>query len=170
MARTTQCMWGALSFLVAGTVAAVPLGAQEGRSLDIAYRGWGLSLGDSRGINGLRFNYRDSRLEVVNGLNATIWVHYPGGGGTVNGVALGLPATGGDRIRGVGLGLLGLAVEQDARGIMLAGIGLGSGGSVSGVTVGGVGLGAGGSVRGLTVAGVGVGAGGSLAGISVAGV
>jgi hypothetical protein len=42
-------------------------GAQEPtRGLDLTVNGTGISIGDSRGVNGLRLNFRDIRLDRVN--------------------------------------------------------------------------------------------------------
>jgi hypothetical protein len=36
------------------------------------YRALFVSLGDTRGVDGIRFNFRDTRLDRVNGINITI--------------------------------------------------------------------------------------------------
>ena len=67
--------------------------AQERRrSLDLKVGGYGISIGDSRRVNGLRLNFRDSRLEEVNGINVTIWHPYRDGGGRITGLAMGVPS------------------------------------------------------------------------------
>ncbi|HJU66524.1 MAG TPA: hypothetical protein VJ596_12630, partial [Gemmatimonadaceae bacterium] len=80
---------------------------EERRSLDLTIDGYGISIGDSRGVNGLRLNYRDTRLRRVNGANITVWLPHEESEGEVNGVALGLPATGAERINGIAAGILG---------------------------------------------------------------
>lgn len=93
----------AFALVVPAVIAAHPLRAQESRrSLDLTVGGVGISIGDSRRLNGLRINYRDSRLDRVNGINATIWRPYDGGHGDITGLALGLPVTGGDDITAPG--------------------------------------------------------------------
>src|SRR5678815_5760442 len=74
--------------------------------IDLTVNNTGVALGDKPRMNGLRINYRDRRLEEVNGVNLTIWSPYEPATGTVNGLALGLPATGARRINGVGIGIL----------------------------------------------------------------
>lgn len=129
-----------------------------------------LSIGHHPRVDGIRLNYRDRELDLVRGANITIWAPYENYvGGTVEGVALGLPLTGASNIRGVGLGVFGLGAEDSFRGIGMGGLGVGAGGDLRGLIVGGLGAGAGGSVRGLAVGGLGVGAGGSIRGAVVGG-
>ena len=64
-------------------------GQDDRRSLDLGVSGVGISIGDSRRWTGLRLNFRDSRLEEANGINATIWGPYKGGAGRVNGLPSG---------------------------------------------------------------------------------
>jgi hypothetical protein len=64
----------------------------------------GIGFGDSDRINGLRFNWRDGDLDVINGVNITFWRPKRRVRGTINGLALGLaPAAG--RLHGIALGL-----------------------------------------------------------------
>lgn len=173
--------------VVAATVPA-PLFAQKTpepkRSLDLTISGTGISIGDSRRVRGIRLNYRDSRLERVDGLNATLWYPYEDGEGDVNGIALGLPLTGGRHIRGIALGvgvgateklsgigaaLIGLGGGADVEGIFVAGVGTGSGRNVTGLSIGGLGVGAGGDLRGIMIGGLGAGAGGNVKGLLVGG-
>jgi hypothetical protein len=154
--------------------------------IDLTVNNTGIAIGDKPRVNGLRMNFRDRHLELVNGVNITIWSPYEPATGTVNGLALGLPATGAQRIKGIGIGVLGLGAERsitglgmggigiggggELRGIMLGGIGVGSGGGMTGLSVGGVGVGSGGPMRGIQIGGVGVGGGGDVSGISIGGV
>lgn len=156
------------------------------QSLDLTINNTGLSIGDSRFVRGVRLNFRDRNLERVVGINATIWMPYDDArGGVVQGLALGLPATGARRIEGVGIGLFGVGAEEeftglgiggfgigsggDVRGILIGGFGVGSGGDVTGLTIGGFGAGSGGHVKGITIGGFGAGAGGSISGLQIGG-
>src|SRR5215831_16905047 len=129
------------------TILVAPLSAQV---IDLTVHGNGLAIGDKPKMNGVRLNFRDRQLEEINGINATIWGPYSPAKGTVNGVALGLPVTGAARINGVGLGVLGLGVENSFTGIGIGGVGVGGGQDLKGIFLGGVGVGAGGRVEGLT--------------------
>jgi hypothetical protein len=153
--------------LSALVVAAPALRAQ---SLDLTINDYGLSIGDSRLVRGIRLNFRDRDLERVVGVNATIWTpHRDARGGMVDGLALGLPMTGARSIRGLGVGLLGVAADREFRGVGIAGGGVGTGGDARGILLGGFGVGAGRNVTGLTVGVFGAGAGGDISGITIGG-
>ena len=139
------------------------------QSLDLAVAGNGISIGDSERVNGLRLNFRDSRLRQVNGINITIWQPRSPVSGTVNGIALGLPLTGAHRIHGLSISLGGVSAERNLSGVMLSGIGFGSGGDVTGIGIGGIGAGAGNNLKGIMIGGLGVGAGEDVTGILIGG-
>ena len=139
------------------------------QSLDLTIHHTGLSIGDSRFVRGIRLNFRDRNLELVEGINATIWTPYEGGQGVVKGLAVGLPVTGAKRIEGAGIGVFGLGAEQDFTGIGLAGFGVGAGRDLSGIVIGGFGVGSGGNITGLTIGGFGAGSGGNVKGITIGG-
>src|SRR5262245_46654566 len=81
--------------------------AASAGSLDLTVHDAGIGIGDSRKIHGLRLNYRDRRLREVNGINVTLWSPYSRSRGVVRGLALGLPVTGAETLRGGGVGVLG---------------------------------------------------------------
>jgi hypothetical protein len=54
------------------TFSAVPK-ITAAQSLDLTVNDVGLSLGDSRRVTGIRINFRDRRMEEVNGVNITVW-------------------------------------------------------------------------------------------------
>lgn len=130
-----------------------------------------ISIGHHPRVDGLRLNFRDKELELVNGANVTIWTPYDGYlSGRVNGLALGLPLTAAGDIHGLSVGVAGVAAEGDMRGAGIGGIGLGAGGTMRGIHVAGIGVGAGGDVRGLAAGGIGIGAGGDIRGIMAGGI
>lgn len=182
--RTTSSVVVAI-FMVTACAAVATAQEQGRRSLDLTINDVGISIGDSRAVTGLRINWRDTRLERVNGLNLTLWKPAKSSHGTVRGIALGVPFTGGKNITGLAAGVgievedvmsgisvsaIGMGAGAGIRGIHVAGIGLGSGGDIRGIGVGGIGAGAGGSIRGVVVGGIGAGAGGSVRGIVVGGI
>ena len=81
------------------------------QSLDLTIDGYGISLGDAEYVNGLRLNFRDRRLQQVNGINATVWSPYSPATGVVNGISVGLPVTGAASVHGLATGLLGAGAE-----------------------------------------------------------
>jgi hypothetical protein len=136
--------------------------------LKLAIGDFGLGIGDVPRLDGIRLNFRDRHLELVRGLNVTIWSPPEGIDGDVEGVALGVPLSGARRIKGLALGL-GFGAEESFAGVGVAPLGLGAGGSIRGIAVGGLGMGAGGDVEGVMVGGLGLGAGGDIRGIALGG-
>ncbi len=141
----------------------------EAPGLDLTVRGYGIRIGNAPVVNGLRMNFRDEGVRRVNGINLTLWLPHDPATGAVNGVALGLPATGGGTLNGVSVGVLGLQATGAMRGLIIGGLGLGAGGNLHGVAVGGLGVGAGNTFWGVGAGGIGVGAGIDVRGIAVGG-
>ncbi|MGB8952915.1 MAG: hypothetical protein WCC06_09675 [Candidatus Aminicenantales bacterium] len=139
----------------------------RGESLDFPSKKWGISFGNSKEFTGLRFNFRDSQVKCVNGINVTLWqARKDNGEASVNGLSLGLIA-GAGRLNGIQLGLLGVAAEKKMAGLSLGLLGIGSGGDMVGVNIGGIGAGCGQNLIGLNIGGLGVGAGQDLRGINI---
>jgi hypothetical protein len=138
--------------------------------IDLTVHDVGLAIGDKPQMTGLRINYRDRYLTKVNGVNVSLWQPYQPAKGTVNGLALGLPATGAQVVNGALIGVFGGGADKSLTGIAIGGLGVGAGGDLSGITIGGVGVGAGGRVTGLSIGGVGVGSAGTMRGIQIGGV
>lgn len=138
--------------------------------LDLTIHHWGLGIGNVPRVNGLRLGYRDRGPLLVNGVNATLWLPYDPALGTVNGVALGLPATGAHRIRGLALGVAGAGADDVIDGVALAPVGVGAGNGLHGIMLAGIGGGTGGDMTGLGVAGIGFGSGRGLTGVMIGGV
>ena len=97
------------------------------QAIDLTVGDSGISFGDSRQVNGLRFNFRDRNLREVNGVNVTIWSPYEPARGRINGVALGLPITGGRRIVGLATGILGAGADDEIVGVAFGLLGAGAG-------------------------------------------
>jgi hypothetical protein len=158
------------AFLVATLAVSAGASAQDtAQARDTTHIDPVLSIGNTTGVNGLRVNFRDSRLDRVNGVNLTVWLPSGIGRGVINGVALGIPATGGRTLNGLGVGIGGFAMNHDVNGVLISGLGSGVGGTVTGVSVSGLAIGSGQRLRGLNVAGLGVVAGQSVWGLSIAG-
>lgn len=154
--------------LLALTLAAPALASAQ--SIDLTIKNTGLSIGDSRFVRGVRLNFRDRNLDLVEGINATIWTPYDDArGGAVKGIALGLPLTGARRISGAGIGIFGVGTEEEFSGLGVGGFGVGAGGDITGLTIGGFGAGSGGNVKGITLGGFGAGAGGNVTGFQFGG-
>src|SRR5689334_4644602 len=104
---------------VLSVMVAAPVYAQ---SVDLTVHEVGVSIGDSRRVTGLRLNFRDDRLEEVNGINATVWNPYRNPRGVVNGAALGVPLTGARRINGIAAGIFGVGADESITGIGIGGV------------------------------------------------
>jgi hypothetical protein len=141
----------------------------RGGSLDIPARTWGLSFGNSPEFTGLRFNFRDSTVVRVTGVNITFWMPAKDNkDSVVHGLSLGVAPGAGD-LKGVHLGLLGVAANKSADGICVAGLGVAVGTSLFGIAAGGLGVAAGDDLTGLAFGGLGVGAGKNVLGIAAGG-
>jgi len=119
----------------------VNVGNSFASSLDITYKGTGISFGNSKRINGVRFNLVDHEVEKVNGLNLTFWKPKDNPSAVMNGLAFGLVGLDARELNGFSFGGVGLAGEQ-IRGFSLGTVGLAVG-DVDGIAIGGVGLAAG---------------------------
>jgi hypothetical protein len=139
------------------------------QSLDIPTKAWGISFGNSKEFSGLRFNFRDSRVKRVMGINVTFWQpRKDNKGSVVKGISLGLIPGGGD-MTGIQLGILGPAAEKKMVGLNIGLIGAGSGEDMTGINIGGLGMGAGENLKGLNIGGLGAGAGKNVTGITIGG-
>lgn len=139
-------------------------------SVDFPSSRWGISFGNSTNFTGLRFNFRDRGVEHIRGVNVTLWQprEKTNEEAVVDGLSIGL-IPGAGTLRGLQVGLLGVAGLKEIRGLTFGLLGAGSGGSVKGMNVGGLGVGAGGDVVGFSIGGLGIGAGGNMTGINVGG-
>jgi len=158
-------------------------------NVNLTANNWGISLGDSRGVNGLRINYRDSQLEWVNGINITAWVppeeSFPPSG-DVTGLALGLPATAAENIDGLAASIAGtwasgrvrgisitggaLITGDDFQGVGVSGVGLINGGRTDGIVANGIGLVTDSDFRGIGVSGIGMVTDGDVLGVGISGI
>ena len=157
-----------LRLLIGLSFMMIAAGAQA-QGFGIPSKRWGIGFGNSRRFTGIRFNFRDSRVERVTGINVTIWQpHEDDERSRVYGISTGIIA-GGGYLRGIQIAALGVVGFQDVKGVSFGVLGLGSGGDLWGINIGGLGAGAGGDVFGLNIGGLGIGAGGSLSGINLGG-
>lgn len=135
------------------------------QSLNIPSKYFGLSIGNSKEFTGVRFNFRDNHVKEICGLNFTLWkAGKQNKDAVVNGVSLGLIPEAG-YLKGIQLGILGVAAEYEVKGISVGLLGAGSGKDLSGIGIGGLGIGAGSSLKGIFIGGLGAGAGGDVEGI-----
>jgi hypothetical protein len=127
-----------------------------GRGLNLTIGCTGISFGDSERINGLRFNWSDGSLDVINGVNISFWRPERRVRGTINGLALGLIALGlavmpVDHSAGLAVGILAGVSEGSMYGVNVGGLALVTEGRMEGINVGGLALVGQGSITGLNV-------------------
>lgn len=85
----------------------VPTTTLAAQVIDLTVHDVGLAIGDKPEMTGLRINYRDRHLREITGVNLTLWSPYEPATGTVNGLALGVPLTGAEKINGALIGIFG---------------------------------------------------------------
>ncbi|KPL13366.1 MAG: hypothetical protein AMS26_14790, partial [Bacteroides sp. SM23_62] len=135
------------------------------QSLDIPSRRWGVSFGNSKEFTGLRFNFRDSQVRRVTGINITLWTpRKDNTEAVVSGLSLGL-IPGGAQMKGIHIGLLGAGATANMTGVNLGLLGVGAGENLTGINIGGLGAGAGKNITGLNIGFFGAGAGEDVTGI-----
>jgi len=152
------------------------------QSLDIPVKGYGISFGNSKKFAGLRFNFRDKRVDRIDGVNFTLWKAEENEDALMRGISLGVMPEAGDmgylqvgfgviaeyQLTGLTLGILGAGSGEDMDGINIGGLGAGAGGDITGINIGGLGAGAGRSMVGLNIGGLGAGAGQDALGVNIA--
>ena len=152
------------------------------QSLDIPVKGYGISFGNSREFAGVRFNFRDKRVDRIDGVNFTLWKADENEDAIMRGLSVGIIPEAGDmgyfqvgfgviadyQLTGFTLGILGAGSGEDMDGINIGGLGAGAGGSVKGINIGGLGAGAGQNMVGLNIGGLGAGAGQNAIGVNIA--
>jgi hypothetical protein len=137
----------------------------------------GVAIGDKPRVTGLRINYRDSLLQEVKGVNLGVWRPYDAtsgdlstvADGTVNGLAIGFPATGAGSVNGVLIAALGGFTDRSLKGIGVAGAVVESAGEIRGLTAAPVAVEARGAITGLSVGGIYVLGKAALRGIQIGG-
>jgi len=152
------------------------------QSLDIPVKGYGISFGNSKKFAGLRFNFRDKRVNRIDGMNITLWKADENEDAIMRGISVGIMPEAGDmgylqlgfgvaadyQLSGITVGLLGVGSGGDMDGINIGGLGAGAGGSITGINFGGLGAGAGQDITGINIGGLGAGAGQNMTGINIA--
>ncbi|MCZ6680612.1 MAG: hypothetical protein O7E52_25560, partial [Candidatus Poribacteria bacterium] len=111
------------------------------QSIDLPVKGYGLSFGNSKNFTGIRLNFRDYRVEEINGINITLWPAKDNGQAIVRGLSLGLGPEAGDFL-GVQIGVAASATDR-LRGISFGLLAAGAGNRASGLIAGGLAAGAG---------------------------
>lgn len=129
----------------------------NGKALNIPFRKYGISFGNSYVFNGIRFNISDDEYgERVNGINITFWMPKKGPGpkAVVNGIGMGLISF--DRIiQPLSLAVLLLAADN-LNGISMCGL-LTYASKINGINISGLATIADKNINGIAFGGLGIG-------------
>jgi hypothetical protein len=160
--------------------------SSNGKALNIPFRKYGVSIGNSYEFTGIRLNLADKNVKRINGLNVTFWLKRSQNySSSVNGISIGVIPTGGS-MQPVNLGVLGLGTSpRNLNGLSIGGLIIGSGGNInglsmsglmimadggmsaiSGISISGIAISAEKNINGLAVGGIGVGTSGDINGIA----
>jgi hypothetical protein len=156
------------------------LSGRNGKALNIPFRKYGLSIGNSKNFNGIRINIVDNAVQHVNGVNLTGWTNDYGKNEVVNGlhlgiiptarlshaVTIGLFGTGVEHINGLVYGTVAIG-SKTINGISLAGFVNSSAGNISGISMAGIGIFTHKSVNGIAVSVPIISAEGNINGLAI---
>jgi len=137
-------------------------------SFDIGSRNSGISFGNSKNWNGLRFNFSDCGIGTINGINITFWKPERSPGSQVNGISLG-GAPLADNLTGVNFGLAAVVAENQMQGINIGGLAVVSDGNIKGINIGGLATVAKGNIHGINIGGLATVSEGEQFGINIGG-
>lgn len=138
--------------------------SSNGKALNFPANKYGMSIGNSYEFTGIRINFADENVKIVNGLNVTFWFKFAKNqNAVVNGISIGVIPTAGS-MQYINLGLLGVGTARNLNGVSIAGTVVGSGGQINGLSISGLITRAAGSqegegvISGIAISGIGIGA------------
>ena len=103
-----------------------PLQSVNAQSFDIPVKGNGISFGNSRDFNGLRFNFRDRYVNHIKGINCTFWYADENEDAIIDGFSIGVIPAGGD-LGYIQLGIAGVEASHNLNGLSVLLLGAGAG-------------------------------------------
>lgn len=155
----------------------------NGKALNIPFKKYGISIGNSYEFNGIRVNLADQNVRKVNGINITGWFKKAQNqNAIVNGISFGVMPTAGT-LQPINIGIISVGASKYSNGLSISG--LVQGGDVNGLSVSGlmtmadgprgmagvaftgIALGAKRAINGLGVGGVAVGSDGDINGLAI---
>lgn len=138
--------------------------SSNGKALNFPVNKYGISIGNSYEFTGIRINFADENVKLVNGLNVTFWFKFAKNqNAVVNGISIGVIPTAGS-MQYINLGLLGVGTAHNLNGVSICGFVVGSGGNINGLSLSGLITRAAGSqegegiISGIAISGLGIGA------------
>ena len=182
-----HCNPSILGILALSVTSMFSLSAQDtlsnGKALNIPFRKYGVSIGNSYEFTGIRINFADNNVRKVNGLNVTGWFKmFKNQNAIVNGISIGVMPVAGT-LQPINIGIIGLGTENHSNGLTIGGLVIGgdvnglslSGliimadgtkGKMSGVALSGIVIGSESAINGLAVGGLAVGTDGNINGLT----
>jgi hypothetical protein len=130
----------------------LPSSAQDtlsnGKALNLPFRRYGLSIGNSHDFNGVRINLMDKHVNRINGLNVTFWsdnalrfeqwLNEGNDSSVINGISMGIVPTAGS-MQLINLGLMGVRTSPNSlNGLSAGGTFILSAGNINGLSISGL--------------------------------
>lgn len=145
----------------------------NGEALNFPVKKYGISIGNSYEFSGIRINFADENVKIVNGLNVTLWFKFAKNqNAVVNGISIGVIPTAGS-MQYINLGLLGVGTAHNLNGASIGGAIVGSGGNINGLSISGLITHASGDdksvISGIAISGIGLRAQKAINGLAFGG-
>ncbi|MCF8379721.1 MAG: hypothetical protein K9H49_09105 [Bacteroidales bacterium] len=173
MKKSARLIFGAIFIFLCGICISAQESQSNGKALNFPAKKYGISIGNSHEFSGLRINFSDQNVKVINGVNVTFWLKRDmNSDAVVNGISVGLIPAGGN-MRFINLGILGTGAAKEISGLNIGGGFIGSGGKINGLCLSGLVTMADGensAISGLVASGIGIGTKGNINGIGIAGI
>lgn len=143
------------------------------KSICFPTKKYGISIGNSHEFNGIRINFADENVKIINGLNITFWFRkFQNENAVVNGISIGVMPVAGS-MQPINIGLIGVGTaKNNLNGFSFGGILVGSVGNINGLCVSGLitmADGANSVISGLVLSGIGIGAHEAINGLALGG-
>ncbi len=133
------------------------------KALNLPFRKYGLSIGNSNDFNGIRINFIDKNVKRINGLNVTFWsnnalrfdrwLNEGNDSSVINGISMGIIPTAGS-MQPINLGLMGVRTSpKNLNGLSAGGTYILSAGNINGLSISGL-LTQTGVINGIAVSGL----------------
>jgi hypothetical protein len=151
----------------------------NGRAFNFPANKYGISIGNSREFNGIRFNFADKNVKKINGFNFTLWTENVKelffwknettlNSSIVNGISIGIIPIA-RSMQPINIGVLAIGTSPDnLNGITISGILLGSTGNLNGISFSGL-MTQVDAISGIAISGLLVNGVGGINGLAVSG-
>jgi len=138
--------------LMGGSYLSAQDNLSNGKALNFPAKKYGISIGNSYEFTGIRINFADENVKIINGLNITFWLKmFKNKNAVVNGISVGvIPVaavlngisvgvmTFAGTIQPISLGLLYLGAKNYLNGLSISGLIVATDGNINGLSVSGL--------------------------------